>query len=314
MIGVDLGGTSIRAAAVDPSGAIVRRVERPTPTASQAELVAALEGTISDVLSPDVAAIGVAVPSRIDRVRGRAISSTNIPLQGLDLRDVVTRRFGLPAEIENDATAAAIGEWSLGAGRGVRDMVMITLGTGVGGGLILDGKPFRGATGAAAEIGHLVVDVNGPPCQGTCTGRGHLECLASGTAANTAARALYGPGADARLLVARAREGAEPAIAALARIGRYLGAAIASLVNVLEPELIVIGGGFSAAGELVLDPARALLASDGLTPGRDTVRIVEAQLGIDAGLVGAALVGREALAAGTGGTAALAPAAPGTAA
>lgn len=297
MIGVDLGGTTIRAAAVDPDGVIVRRVERPTPVGSQAEVVAALEGAIGAVLSPEAAAIGVAVPSRIDRVRGRAISSTNIPLQGLDLRDVVARRFGLPAQIENDATAAAIGEWSLGAGRGVQDMVMITLGTGVGGGLILDGKPYRGASGAAAEIGHIVIAVDGPPCQGSCTGHGHLEGLASGTAADAAARDLYGPDADARLLVERARAGEQPASAALARIGRYLGAGIAGLVNVLEPELIVIGGGFSAAGDLVLGPARAQLATDGLTPGRDTVRIVLAELGEDAGLVGAALVGREALAA-----------------
>lgn len=297
VIGVDLGGTTIRAAAVDSDGAIVRRVERPTPVDSQQHLIEALEGAICEVVTPEVAAIGVAVPSRIDRVHGRAISSTNVPLGDLDLRDEVARRFGLPVEIENDATAAAIGEWSLGAGRGVRDMVMITLGTGIGGGLILDGKPFRGATGAAAEIGHIVIDVNGPPCQGSCTGHGHLEGLASGTAATKLAREIFGPEADARTLVDRAWAGDAAAVGALARIGHYLGAAIASLVNLLEPELVVIGGGFSAASDLMLPAARAVLARDGLTPGRDTVRIVLTQLGTDAGLVGAALVGREALAA-----------------
>lgn len=300
MIGVDLGGTTIRAAAVDPSGQIVRRVERPTPVESQASVVAALVAAIDAVVTADAGAIGVAVPSRIDRIHGRAISSTNIPVEGLDLRDLVARRFGLPAQIENDATAAAIGEWRLGAGRGVRDMAMITLGTGVGGGLILDGRPYRGATGAAAEIGHLVVELDGPRCQNFCTGRGHLEVLASGTAADTAARELYGPDADARLLVERARAGEEPAVAAVARIGRYLGAGIASIVNLLEPELVVIGGGFSAAGDLVLGPAREVLARDGLTPGRDTVRIVLAELGEDAGLVGAGLVAREVLEAVTG--------------
>ena len=306
---MDLGGTTIRAAVVDDSDTIVTRVQRPTPLASQVDLLAALEGAIGELLGPEIAAIGVAVPSRIDRVRGRAVSSTNVPLEHLDLRAVLTRRFDRPVEIENDATAAAIGEWQLGAGRGVRNMVMLTLGTGVGGGLILDGRPFRGATGAAAEIGHITVELDGPRCQGTCEGRGHLEGLASGTAADTLARELFGPTADAHTLVAAAEAGDTAAVAALAKIGRYLGAGIASLVNLLEPELIVVGGGFSAAGGLLLDPARLVLARDGLTPGRDTVRIVLAELGPDAGLVGAALVGREALAAAAADAAAVAEAA-----
>ena len=300
MIGVDLGGSTIRAAVVDGSGTIVARVQRPTPLDSQADLLAALEAAIGELLGPEVAAIGVAVPSRIDRARGRAVSSTNVPLGDLDLRDVLARRCDRLVEIENDATAAAIGEWQLGAGRGVRNMVMLTLGTGIGGGLILDGRPYRGTTGAAGEIGHIVVDLDGPRCQGTCTGRGHLEGLASGTAADALARELFGPAADAHTLVAAAEAGNAAAVAALERIGRYLGAGIASLVNLLEPELIVIGGGFAAAGGLLLDPARLVLARDGLTPGRDTVRIALAELGPDAGLVGAALVGREALAAAPG--------------
>lgn len=300
MIGVDLGGTSIRVAVVDASGSIVSRVERPTPVGSEPDLLAALEGAIGEVFTAGVAAIGVAVPSRIDRARGRAVSSTNVPLDDLDLRDIVARRFGRPAQIENDATAAAIGEWQLGAGRGSRNLVMLTLGTGIGGGLILDGRPYRGTSGAAGEIGHIVVDLDGPPCQGTCNGRGHLEGLASGTAAAALARDLFGPDADAHTLVDAAEGGNRDAIAALERIGRYLGAGIASLVNLLEPELVVVGGGFAAAGELLLGPARAVLARDGVTPSRDTVRVVLAALGVDAGLVGAALVGREALVATPG--------------
>ena len=296
VIGVDLGGTTIRAALVAASGEIVRRVQRPTPVDSQAALLAAFEAAVAEVVVPGVGAIGVAVPSRIDLITGRALGSVNIPLQDLALRDEVLRLFGLPAQIENDATAAAIGEWQFGAGRGVRTMVMITLGTGIGGGLILDGRPFRGASGAAGEVGHVVVELDGTPCQGTCSGRGHLEGLASGTAADALARELYGASADARTLVERGEEGDPTAVAALARLGSYLGAGIASLVNVLEPELIVIGGGFAAAGELVVGPARAVLARDGLIPGRDTVRIVRAELGEDAGLIGAAFVGREALA------------------
>lgn len=297
---MDLGGSTIRAAVVDGTDTIVARVQRPTPLDSQVDLLAALQGAIGELLGPEVAAIGVGVPSRIDRVRGRAVSSTNVPLGDLDLRDVLARRFDRPVQIENDATAAAIGEWQLGAGRGVRNLVMLTLGTGIGGGLILDDRPYRGTTGAAAEIGHIVVDLDGPRCQGTCEGRGHLEGLASGTAADALARELLGPAADARTLVAAAEAGNAAAAAALERIGRYLGAGIASLVNLLEPELIVVGGGFAAAGGLLLDPARLVLARDGLTPGRDTVRIVLAELGPDAGLVGAALVAREALAAAPG--------------
>ena len=300
MIGVDLGGTTIRAAVVDGSDTIVSRVQHPTPVGSELDLLAALEGAIGEVLTADIAAIGVAVPSRIDRALGRAVSSTNIPLDSLDLRDVLARRFGLPVQLENDATAAAIGEWQLGVGRGSRNLVMITLGTGIGGGLILDGRPYRGTTGAAAEIGHIVVALDGPRCQGTCEGRGHLEGLASGTAADALARDLLGPGADAHTLVDAAESGNRAAIAALERIGRYLGAGIASLVNLLEPELVVVGGGFAAAGELLLGPARVVLARDGVTPGRDTVRIVLAALGPDAGLVGAALVGREVLAGASG--------------
>jgi glucokinase len=301
VIGVDLGGTSVRAALVRADGSVLRRVERPTPVADEESVVAAINAVIDEVRSPGTVAIGVAVPSRIDRRRGRAVRSVNIPLDDVDLRDLLIRRHGLPAEIENDATAAAIGEWHHGAGRGVRHMVMVTLGTGVGGGLILDGRPYRGATGAAAEIGHLVVQLDGPPCQGSCTGRGHLEALASGTAATARARVLFGPGADARTLVAEAERGHVGAVAALAEMGAALGAGLASLVNVLEPELIVVGGGFAAAGELLLGPARAVLARDGLEPGRDTVRVVLAELGEDAGLVGAAEVGREALVAASAG-------------
>jgi glucokinase len=175
---------------------------------------------------------------------------------------------------------------------------MLTLGTGVGGGLVLDGRPYRGATGGAAELGHVVVELDGPPCG--CGGRGHLESFAAGPAADRAARELYGPDSDAHELVSRARAGEAEARETLRRIGRYLGAGIASFVNVFEPELVVIGGGFGeAAGDLLLGPAREVLARDGLVPARDTVRIVEAQLGLDAGVIGAGVIAREALAAET---------------
>ena len=174
-------------------------------------------------------------------------------------------------------------------------MIMLTLGTGFGGGLILDGRVYRGAVGAAGELGHMIVEHDGVPCQGACTGRGHIEGYASGRAADGLAAAALGPGVNAHELVERARGGDRVAGDALVDLGRRLGSAVGSLVNVFNPELVVVGGGFgTAAGELVLEPARAVLAREALPPARDLVRVVLAQLGLDAGLVGAGLIGFEA--------------------
>src|SRR5581483_9941271 len=218
VIGVDLGGTKILAGAVARDGTIVRSHEHPTPLASQADLLAALDAAVEEVLNGDVVALGFGIPSTIDQRTGRAISSVNIPLAGLGFRDRMADRYSLPVGIDNDANAATIAEWTIGAGRGTGTMVMLTLGTGVGGGLVLDGRPYRGASGAGAELGHMVIEHDGPPCQGTCTGRGHLEALCSGTAATRIAVELYGPGADAHLLVTRAREGEPKAIEAITQM------------------------------------------------------------------------------------------------
>jgi len=296
VIGVDLGGTKILAGVVDRESRVLRRVEHPTPVSSQAELLSRLDAVVEELLSDDgVAALGFGIPSTVDQVRGRAVFSTNLPLADLDFRDRMKERFGLPVGIDNDANAATIAEWVVGAGRGTRHMVMLTLGTGIGGGLILDGRPYRGSVGAAAELGHIVIQHDGPPCQGVCTGRGHLEVLASGTAAGKVARELLGPEANAYDLVRKAQDGDVAAVEALAEIGRKLGSGIGSLVNIFNPELVVIGGGFAAAGDLVLDPAREVMRREALEPARDLVRIVHAELGPEAGLVGAALVAFETL-------------------
>ena len=294
VIGVDLGGTKIAAGVVERDGTIGERCERPTPLESQEELLEALDGVVEGL--GDAAAIGFGIPSTIDQRTGRAISSVNIPLAHVDFRDRMKKRFGIPVAIDNDGNAAAIAEWAVGAGRGTSDLIGLVLGTGVGGGLILGGKPYRGSVGAAAELGHIVIVHDGPPCQGACTGRGHLEALCSGHAADKIARALLGADADAHRLVTRARGGDEAAREALAGIGRYLGSAIGSFVNVFNPELVVVGGGFGmAAGELLLGPAREIVAREALSPGREIVRVVPAELGPDAGLIGAGLVGFEAL-------------------
>ncbi len=281
---------------------------------SEETVLEQVEAAIEELAGEGLAALGVGIPSAIDQRVGRAVSSVNIPVADVDLRDDLRSRFGVPVRIENDANAAALAEHRFGAGRGSRHMIMLTLGTGVGGGLILDGELYRGAVGAAAELGHITIDADGPPCQGTCPGRGHLESLVSGTAADTLAErrarerpdgdlgraAAEGRTVDARLAVELAQAGPGDARSVLDEVGTWLGVAIANFVNVFNPELVVVGGGFSRAGDLLFEPARRVVAECSLTPARDLVRIVPAQLGVEAGLIGAALVGHEALRAARG--------------
>jgi glucokinase len=294
-IGVDVGGTKILAGVVDRNGTVDRHESRSTPVSSEEALLGELDWIVESLLGDDVVALGFGLPSRIDQRVGRAVGSVHVPLTDVPIRDRMAGRFGLPVGIDNDANAAAIAEWRLGAGRGASNVVMLTLGTGIGGGLILDGRPFRGSIGAGAELGHMVLDYGGTPCLGACTGRGHFEALAAGSAADALAVRRFGEGADAHRLVVEASDGNEGAAADLAGVGRRLGAGIASLVNVFDPELVIIGGGFAEAAELILGPARETFAVEALPPSRDLVRIVPAALGVEAGMVGAALVGFEAL-------------------
>ena len=295
VIGVDVGGTKTLAAVVDREGEIEQQVVHPSDVSSQDALLAGLDAIVEELHEGrEIAAIGFGIPSRVDQRSGRAVASVNIPLADVDFRDRMRERHNLPVGIDNDANAATIGEWRAGAAKEARQVVMLTLGTGVGGGVILDGKPFRGATGVGAELGHIVIGIDGPPCG--CGGHGHLESYASGRAADAAARGLYGERSDGHELVEKAKDGDAQAVEAVAEIGRHLGAGIASLVNIFEPEVVVVGGGFgSSSGELLLGPAREVVAVEGLEPLRDTVRIVPAQLGFQAGVIGAAMVGFEAL-------------------
>jgi glucokinase len=156
-IGLDLGGTKIHAGVVGRDGTVDREVLQPAPVASKDELLAALDGIVESLLGDDVAALGFGLPSQIDQRTGRAVASVHVPITDMDFRDRMAGRFGLPVGIDNDANAAAIAEWTLGAGRGASNVVLLTLGTGIGGGLILDGKPFRGSVGARAQFGPKVL-------------------------------------------------------------------------------------------------------------------------------------------------------------
>jgi glucokinase len=292
VIGVDVGGTKILAGLLSRAGAVLDRNEVRTPTASQSALVDALVAAVQSLSGEGVGAVGFGLPSRIDQRTGSVVGSVNIPLGDLPFRDVMSDRLGLPVALDNDANLAAFAEWALGAGRGTRDMVMLTLGTGVGGGVVIDGRPYRGW----AELGHVVVVADGPPCQGTCTGRGHLEAVASGTAADRAARRLWGEEAGAELLVERAQQGDPQAVEALAEIGRLLGAGIGSFVNVFDPEVVVIGGGFGVgAGSFLLGPALEVAQRESLRTEGEPLRLVEAELGEEAGLIGAGLLAAELL-------------------
>jgi glucokinase len=291
VIGLDLGGTKILAGVVDREGHVEQRREHPTPTASQDELLAGLDTAVEELLTDGIAALGFGLPSPIDQRSGQALQAVNIPLKDIDFRARMKERFGLPVGIENDANAAAYAEFQFGAARDVESMIMLTLGTGCGGGAVIDGKLFRGW----AEFGHIVIEYDGLPCQGTCTGRGHLEPYVTGTAATKLAQAEFGPAVDAHRLVRLANEGEARAVEILAGIGRRLGAGIGSLVNIFNPELVVIGGGFAAAGDFVLDPAREVLQREALAGVGYRVSIVRAELGTAAGLIGAGLVAFDAI-------------------
>ena len=289
-IGLDVGGTKILSGLVERDGTILETHEIETPDASEAELLGALDAAVEKLVDDRVVAIGYGVPANLERRTRKIVYAVNLPLTDVDLVQRSRDRFSLPVGLENDASAATLAEWKLGAGRGTSNLVMLTLGTGIGGGVVVDGRLLQTWT----EMGHIVVQEGGPECP--CGGRGHLEALASGSAGDRAARDLYGPDGDAHRLVDRAQAGDTDAVTALATIGKSLGAGVSSLVAIFDPEVVAIGGGFgTAAGELILGPAEAAAREDVISPADRTLRLVPAELGEEAGLVGAALVAFEAL-------------------
>jgi glucokinase len=314
---VDVGGTKVaaavvrarlpRAAAGDspaPAPSVLASVTAVTDASSPEACLEGIALVIERLLSTADGAegIGLGTASTVNVAQGRIVDSVNLPLADVPIRDVLQKRFALPVAVDNDATVAAIGEWAFGAGVGTTEMLMLTLGTGVGGGIIACGRPYRGFSGSAAELGHIIVDVNGPPCPANCPNHGCLEAYVSGTAMGVAAvaeaqrRPLSGLGkalvageiVDSMLLTRLARDGDPGAVDLMTRTGEYLGAGLVTLVNAFNPERIVIGGGAAAAGELLLAPARRVLARRALRPARDEVSVVPAALGPDAGVIGAA--------------------------
>jgi glucokinase len=310
VIGVDLGGTKLLAGVVDERLGVHHRASRQANGLEAADLIDACVAAVeaARAASPgDVRAVGFGIPCLMDQRTGRGVMAVNLPLTDVPFRDLMTERLGLPVVVDNDANCAAVAEHRLGAAQGASEAVVLTIGTGIGGGLILRGEVYRGAIGAAAELGHMVIDLDGPRCQGNCPNRGCLEAVASGTAlgreatrlareqpssglgrALAAGREITGP-----LVTELAHDGDEAAIEALAIIGRNLGVGIANYANIFNPEVVVIGGGVIAAGELLLAPAREEMLRRALRPSRDDVRVVAARFGTEAGMIGAAAMAWE---------------------
>jgi glucokinase len=314
-IGVDLGGTKMLLGVLDPESKVVWESNERSTGHDEDELVALLVREIEEARAerPDVGAVGLGIPATIDRDRGLAVSAVNLPIENLPIRDLVSERIGLPVFVDNDANVAALAEHLCGAARGTRNAVMLTIGTGIGGGLILGGELYRGATGAGAELGHVVIEMDGPRCQGNCPNRGCVETLASGTAIGREGREAAkrepasalgrmradGREIDGRVVTHAALDGDPTAIGVFDLVGRRLGVALASFANIFEPETIVIGGGVIAAGDLLLEPARAELRARALPPMNRTP-VVEAELGGKAGMIGAASMARLELERGGG--------------
>jgi glucokinase len=302
-VGVDLGGTKMLVGVVDSGYEVRHRSEELLSDRGGDALLdqIARAAVSAREARPDAATAGLGIPCTIDRARGVAINAVNLDLSDVPVRDEMRERLGIPVFVDNDANVAMLAEHRLGAARGAQNAVMLTIGTGIGGGLLLNGQIYRGASGAGAELGHMVVDLDGPPCQGTCPNRGCLEAIASGTALAREGRvaaerdpdsALGGALADGqqidgRLVTDSALAGDETAVGVLGEIGRRLGAGLAGLANVFEPEMIVIGGGVMAAGDLLLQPARKELRARALPP-MDRTPVVPAELGPEAGMIGAA--------------------------
>ena len=307
-IGVDVGGTKIAAGVVDAGGALIDQVRVPTPATSEA-----IDAAILDVVrgldeKHDVDGAGVAAPGFVDERRSGVRFAPNVPYRDHPLGEVLRAQLDIPVVVENDANAAAWAEFQFGAGQDIGDMVLLTVGTGLGGGIVLDGRLLRGAWGAAAELGHMKMVRDGLPCG--CGQYGCWEMYASGRALTRRARELVvSEPEDGRVLLERAggdaaavqgemvtvaaMEGDPLSVRILTEAGFWLGEGIADVAAILDPAVVVVGGGVAEAGDLLLDPARQAYREK-LTAGRfrPQLDIRAARMGNDAGIIGAADLAR----------------------
>ncbi|MCL4515384.1 MAG: ROK family protein [Firmicutes bacterium] len=311
-IGVDLGGTKVATALTDIHGRILQRAEVPTGAQEGAgavisrivDSIRAVMNTVVDgrkVSSEEVLGIGIGSPGPLDVKKGIVLYSPNLKWENIPICDPIAAAFGLPTYLDNDASVAAMAESRFGAGKGVPNMIYMTVSTGIGGGMIINGRLYRGSHGNAGEIGHMTIKPDGPRCG--CGNFGCLEALASGTAiAREAAEGIRAGVATtlrektngdparvtARLVGEALREGDSFAREVIHQAGNYLGIGLANLVNIFDPEMIVIGGGVSRIGEELFEPARKTMRERALAAVVKDVKIVPALLGGDSGVLGAA--------------------------
>jgi glucokinase len=310
VIGVDLGGTKLLAGALGADLAVVHRTNRPVLGLTQDELVQMVADAVEEIrtaIDGPIDAVGFGIPCTFDNRTGMAVQAVNVPLRDIAFGEVMADRLGIPVVVDNDANCHILCESRIGIATGASEVCLLTLGTGIGGGLLLRGEVYRGWIGGGAEMGHMVVEINGRPCQGNCPNWGCLESVASGSAlvreaslavarqpdtalghALEEGRELTGP-----LITELATAGDPVAQGAIETIGRALGVGIANLVNIFNPQVVVIGGGVIAAGELLLAPAREVMMERALSPGKDVVRVEAARHGPEAGMIGAALLARD---------------------
>ncbi len=308
-IGLDVGGTKIAAGVVDPSGRVVRQVRLDSPKTDPVELGDALVEAVQTLRQGlEVHAVGVGAAGFVSSDRDHVFFAPHLEWGDEGVGTRLSRTVGLPVVVENDANVAAWAERTYGAGQGHRDQLMVAVGTGIGGGIILDDRLHRGGHGVAAEIGHLTLVEDGRLCEcgrlgcweeyasGSSLVRYAKEAAARGEAPRLLERAGSVVGITGAMVTDVAREGGEDALGLFALLGHHLAAGMSTLIAVLDPTLIVLGGGVSEAGDLLLQPTRAALARE--TPGDGRVpmpEIVLAQLGNAAGMVGAADLARRAL-------------------
>jgi glucokinase len=310
VIGIDAGGTKLLGGVVDDDLVVHHRVHRLWRGAGRQETLDIFVEAVDEAraAAPDVQAVGFGIPSLVEWETGVSRWSNHLPLNEVPFRDLMSERLGLPVVVDNDANMALLAEHRRGAARTARHAVLVALGTGIGSGLLLDGRIYRGATGVGAELGHVVLDLHGPDCPGDCPGRGCFEALVSGPAIASEGvrlardrpdsalgrRVAAGREVTGGLVTELAHDGDEVARSALGAVGRRLGTALTGIVNTFNPEVVVIGGGAVAAGEFLLAPARSVVAERALPPVRDLVEIVPAHFGDEAGMLGAALLALEA--------------------
>lgn len=304
-LGIDVGGSKIAAGLVDTRGRVVHDTVVPTPVERGPfgivdSIIHVGREVLGKTTSSEIAGIGIGLPAQIDFARQEVEFCTNLPLAGVDVRSLVETAFRLPVSVDNDSMLAALGEARYGAGRKVNDFLMITLGTGVGGGMVLAGHPYRGVRGLGGEIGHMVLDFDGPDC--ACGGKGHVECYLGAPALAARAREAAAKPSGAAIYDAAgnkldqvttralciAAAGEDPiALKILSDAGIYLGQALVSLVNLCNPSLICIGGQVGECASALIDSAAEVVYSQAMA-GRKDVSIVPATLGNDAGILGAA--------------------------